>query len=241
MTLRKRWKSCVLAFIATCLLAPPAGADFETKKLEALLSANETKGGGDSNWTLKWNLKGRWLRPGTHSSFGISVDSDYAKSDASKVDRLRMGFRLLDKDYGKVTRKWYPVYLIQTEGDHSFDSVHTLGAAGFRQKRRYGFLELTAGASKDIRASEEWVGDVGAEIGYESMLGDRWKFSTGPKGEFGAFGSMRLREDRLRYSWDVSLDYKVSEKLGIGYRLWYGNTVPNSDRTQYIGVKYMWK
>lgn len=66
----------------------------------------------------------------------FTLDSDYSKSDSAKLDRLRTGARLLDKDYGKVLRKWSAVYLIQTEGDHSLDSVHTLVAAGFRQKRR---------------------------------------------------------------------------------------------------------
>lgn len=171
----------------------------------------------------------------------FSLDSDYSRSDSAKLDRLRTGTRLLDKEYGKVLRKWSPVYLIQTEGDHSLDSVHTLVAAGFRQKRRYGFFEATAGASKDIQTGESWVGDIGFEVGFEKQIGSKWKVRTGPKGEYGALGSVRLRDDRFRYSWDVNVDYRASERLGYGYRLWYGNTVPNSDRTQWIGLTYKLK
>jgi len=213
----------------------------ETKQAKAVFSAIETKGDGGSDWTLSWNFDGEWLVPGKARSLAITVDSDYSKSDTAKLDHLRTGFRTLGSDYGNVMRRWYPVFLIQTEGDHGLDSIHTLVAAGYRQQRRYGFLELTGGMSKDIRLAEGWVGDIGAQIGYERQLGSKWKFSTGPKGEFGALGEVRLRRDRFRYSWDVALDYQATEKLGLGYRLWYGNTVPNSRRTQWIGLSYSFK
>jgi len=95
--------------------------------------------------------------------------------------------------------------------------------------------------SKDIQTSESWVGDIGFEVGFEKQIGSKWKVRTGPKGEYGALGSVRLRDDRFRYSWDVNVDYQASERLGVGYRLWYGNTVPNSDRTQWIGLTYRLK
>lgn len=231
----------VIQSVALIAVVATAQADWNTNKFQILLSATETKGGGDTNTTLSWSLDGGWDREMWDRTLQFTLDSDYSKSDSAKLDRLRTGTRLLDKDYGKVLREWSPVYLIQTEGDHSLDSVHTLVAAGFRQKRRYGFLEATAGVSKDIQTSESWVGDIGFEVGLEKQIGSKWKVRTGPKGEYGALGSVRLRDDRFRYSWDVNVDYQASERLGVGYRLWYGNTVPNSDRTQWIGLTYRLK
>ncbi len=233
------WAAVVV--IVSMAASSSAWGDWETKKLRALLSASETKGKGDTNWTVKWNLGGQWETPQWGKKLTLKLDSDYSKSDTAKLDRLRTGFRLLDSDYGKIRRAWYPVYLLQTEGDHGLDSVHTLIAGGFRQQRKYGFLECTMGASKDIQTGESWVGDIGVEFGFEKQLGPKWRFSTGPKGEYGALGSVRYRDDRFRYSWDASLDYQASERLGVGYRLWYGNTVPNSDRTQWIGITYKYK
>ena len=230
-------RAFVLSVALICLVTS-AQADWQTNKLQALLSASETKGGGDTSTTLSWSLDGDWSRGMWERTLQFTLDSDYSKSDSAKLDRLRTGTRLLEKDYGAVLRHWYPVYLIQTEGDHSLDSVHTLLAAGMRQKRRYGFFEVTFGASKDIQTGESWMGDLGFEVGFSKKIGDKWTVSTGPKGEYGALGSMRLRDDRMRYSWDVNVDYAASERLGIGYRLWYGNTVPNSDRTQWLGITY---
>ncbi|MGD8239737.1 MAG: hypothetical protein PVH68_14350 [Armatimonadota bacterium] len=231
-------RSCTPIIVACTLTTCAVHADLSTQKLNALLSASETKSDDSSAWTVAWNLDGQWIKPGKHRSLTITTDSDFSKSGSRKLDRLRLAFRSLDADYGKVPRKWYSVYLGQTEGGHDFDSIHTLLAAGYRQKRKYGFIELTAGFSKDIRKSgEDWVGDVGGQFGYERELG-RWKFRTGPKGEFGTVGDVRVRGDRLRWSWDLAVDYRATKKLGVGYRLWQGNTVPNATRTQWIGITY---
>jgi len=221
-------------------LAAAVQADWETNKFQVLLSAMETKGGGDTNTTLARGLAGDWDRSLWGQTLQFTLDSDYSKSETDELDRLRTGTRLLDSDHGDVLRDWYPVFLVQTEGDHGLDSVHTLVAAGFRQKRRHGFLEGTFDVSKDVQTSEGWVGDVGVQVGYQQQVGDRWSFCTGPKGEYGAVGSVRYR-DRFRYSWDVNVDYRASDRLGVGYRLWYGNAVPHSDRTQWIGLTYKLK
>lgn len=235
-------------WVATLLLVAPlvgssraAAGGFDTQKLRALLSANNTKGQGGSDWTVAWSLDGQWKKRGRAMDLNLTLDSDYSKSDTAKLDRLRTGWRFLSSQYGKQTYKWYPVYLLQTEGDHTGDSIHTLGAFGYRQKRSYGFFELTAGASKNLRGHDQWVGDIGFQLGYQRKLGSRWTFRTGPKGEVGALGDVRVRGDRLRYSWDVQLDYAASDKMSIGYRLWSGNTVPNSRRTQWLGLSYKWK
>jgi len=228
------------AVCALCAQAALAG-DFQTKKLSAVFSASETAGQGGSTWTINWNLDAEWVRSGESSTLSISLDSDYSKSPTSQVDRLRTAFRVLGNDYGKELRRWYPVYLVQTEGDHSLRSVHTIVAVGYRQQRRHGFLELTLGASKDVRTARPWVGDIGVELAYDKPLNEKWVVGTRVKGEFAAIGKVGLRPHRTRYSWDLSLDYKASEKLGLGYRLWLGNTVPNSYRSQWIGITYTYK
>ncbi|MFQ6097952.1 MAG: hypothetical protein ACE5O2_09530, partial [Armatimonadota bacterium] len=190
MTAARRSWSC--AALALALFGGAARGDFQTEKFQALLSATETESDGNSELTVAWNLDAEWRRPGKKALLSITVDSDYSRSSRSKLDRLRTGFRLMDDDYGKKRGKWYPVFLLQTEGDHAGESIHTLAAAGYRQKIKYGFIEITLGASKDIRADEAWVGDIGTQIGYERQWG-KWKVSTGPKGEFGTVGDVRLR------------------------------------------------
>jgi hypothetical protein len=218
------------------LLGGLARAEVQTKQIRILVSANETKGTNEANWTYAWALDGKWFRPGTDASVEVTLDSDYAHSDHSRVDRLRSAWRAISPQYGKEPGHWYPVVLVQTEGDHSFESLHTLVAAGFRQQQRYGFLEFTAGASKDVRTAESWVGDIGLAFAFSRKFNERWKISSGPKADYGAIGEVRSRDDRLRYSWDVNVNYQMTDKVGLGYRLWYGNTVPNSRRTQWVGL-----
>jgi hypothetical protein len=226
---------------AALMVAMSAWAETETKKFRILISANETKGETSEKLTYAWSLDGQWHQVGERIGLETTLDSDYSRSDDTEVDRLRTAFRFISPEYGKQLHKWYPIFLAQTEGDHDFDSVHTLLAFGYRQKQRHGYLEFSAGASKDIRTGESWLGDVGMAFQYERKISERLTVSTGPKAEYGAVGEVRLRKDRLRYSWDVNIDYELGERIGLGYRLWYGNTVPNSRRTQWLGVTYEMK
>ncbi len=210
----------------------------ETTKLCVLLNTMETATESESAWTRTWALDGGWRRRGERVTLDIIVDSDYSRSDASKLDRLRTAYRFQSTHHGEETGRWYPMMLVQTEGNHSFSSIYTLAAYGMRRENSLGFLEATAGASKDLRTAEKWVGNVGFTLGYERKLGDRWKLHAGPKAEYGAFGDLRLAGDRLRYSLDGALDYQMTKKCGIGYRIWLGNTVPNSRRTQFFGLTY---
>ena len=72
----------------TLLLALCAGtctaSGFETKKLKALLSAAETKGGNDSEWTVNWSLDGKWLKSDPKRLLELTTDSDYSKSNVDK-------------------------------------------------------------------------------------------------------------------------------------------------------------
>ncbi len=228
----------VVGLLLTLSLSTAFAFDIETEKIDIVLSAAERAGGGSSEWTVSWNLDGQFGTPLLGKALAITVDSDYSRGDTSTLDRLKTGFRLLPENYEEKKRHWVPVYLLQTEGDHGIDSLHTLLATGLRQQRTYGFVEFTGGASRDVQTSQPWVGDIGATFGYEKQIGKKWKVSTGPKGEVGAIGEIRGTRDRFRYSWDVAVDYKASEKLGLGYRFWTGNTVPDARRTQWLGLTF---
>jgi len=78
-------------------------------------------------------------------------------------------------------------------------------------------------------------------FGVEYPLGTRWKISSGPKADYAALGDLRLRGDRLRYSLDANVNYTANDRLGVGYRVWVGNTVPNARRTQWLGLSYTLK
>lgn len=243
MTVASIRAACQAALLGAVLAAAfaPAARALEPVKINAVLSATETKGRGATSRTLTWSMDGEWREVTRSRQMVLRLNSDYSRSENARLDRLRTSFRRLHRDYGKQVHKWYPVYLVQTEGDHGFDGLHTLAAAGFRQRREYGYVEITAGASRDIRGDDEWMGDIGFEFGYERDLGNNWSVRTGPKGELGALGSARLRDDRLRYSWDVNINYQATETLGFGYRLWAGNTVRDSDRTQWVGITYRYR
>jgi hypothetical protein len=233
-----RYSGMALAAWAALSIAssPAAAAGFETKKLGVLISANERRG-ETSEWTYAWALDGQWERKGQQHVVAIALDSDYGRSDTSTTDRLLTSLRLIGNRDIKTSR-WRPVMLAQTEGDHSFESALLLLALGVRQDYRYGFIEFTGGASRDIGGADDWSGDVGLAFAYARNLSERWKVRTGPKAQYGTLGELRLRDDRLRYSWDLNLDYQIHEKCSLGYRLWVGNTVPGTERTQWVGVNF---
>lgn len=237
-----RWAYLGLAVAALlCLGRLPVAADWEIDNLRVLTSLHEIQSETESQWSFSWNLDGEFRWPAGSKALSLTLDSDYSKGDRAKLDRLRTAWRWMEAGYSQGAPRWYPVYLLQTEGDHGANSLHLLNAFGFRLPYRYGFLELTAGLSKDVRTSEEWIGDIGVLLSYERKIGDRWTFRAGPEVDIGALGDVRLRGGRVRYSWDAAVDYQASERLGLGYRLWYGNTVPDSKRTQWLGITFKLK
>jgi hypothetical protein len=209
----------------------------ETRKFKVLLSASEARSEDEGVWTYAWAMDAEFQR----GILNFTMDSDYSKTEDVRLDRLKTAFRFMDKNYGKDRYRWYPLVLIQTEGDHDGDSIHTLTSTGVRQQRRYGYIEVTGGASKDMKTSDPWVGDIGCQVMYDRQLGPKWRFKTGPRTEVGILGNVRLRPDQVRYSWDAALDYQMTNNFGIGYQLWVGNTVPGSERTQWLGVTFQKK
>jgi len=225
------------AIFALGIASSPTMAGVETNKLEVLISANETRGEGGSNWTYAWSFDGQWAAQGKHSMLQLTVDSDYSRSETATTDHLQNSLRWIGAS-DAADKGWKPVLLTQTEGDHSFDDALLLLAAGMRRNYRYGFLEFTAGASREIGVADDWAGDVGLAFAYARQFGDRLKVSSGPTAQYGMLGELRRRNDRLRYSWNMNIDYLIYEKCSLGYRLWMGNTTANTERTQWVGLNF---
>ncbi len=225
-----------LVAVMFCAFVVSIGNAAETEKLKLSLSLTSKSGGGDSSTDLAWAGNGKWLWGSTPHLFSLETNSKYTKSDdGAKYDRLKTWWRYRWKDVPATS--WHPLCLISTEGDHGLDSVHTLGAFGFAKDYGYGTIEVTAGASKDIKLHEAWVGDVGVLVSYERRWG-KLQWDLQPQGEMGVLGDVRLRGDRLRYNIDTGLDYDIGGNLRASYRLTFGNTTEESRRTQFLGITY---
>ena len=82
-----------------------------------------------------------------------------------------------------------------------------------------------------------WQTDFGFGVSYERQFG-RLKVSTGPRGQVVSNAQTRMVGNEFRYSYDANLSYMLDDHLGLGMRLWRGNTVIGSDGTCWIGITY---
>lgn len=237
------YRPFVMALCACVLLVvwrPAMAGHLDTQRLRVLISANEQQGADRGDWTYAWALDGQWGQQGRRAGMELTIDSDYSRSETATTDHLLTGWRWIGVRDARADG-WKPVFLAQTEGDHRFDTAMLLLAVGMRRKHRDGFIELTAGASRDIGRADEWIGDIGLAFGYERALSRKWTVRTGPQAQYGTMGQLRVRDDRLRYSWDLNLNYRINDACSLGYRLWAGNTVPTARRTQWIGLNVIVK
>ena len=213
-------------------------SDWSTDKLAVALTLTEEHVGGQSSSDLAFALDAVVSRPTGSGQFEFTVDSDFDRAfegGDDDFDRLKTWMRyLLDTSPDK---KWVPLIVISTEGDHGLDVVQTVAAFGWRKHMRHGFVELTAGASKDVQAAEPWVGDVGALVSMEQRW-DRFTWDIRPSASMGVLGETHLRGDRLLYSLSTGLNYKVGGNLGVAYRIQFNNTQGEDQRHQFLGVSY---
>lgn len=211
--------------------------DWTQDKFQVGLSITENKSEGDSLRDFSWNFDGLWTRHGRGKLFSITIDSDYSKATrgGARLDRLKTWLRRIYQN--RPPERWNPVITVTTEGDHDLGTVLTLVAGGMRKEFARGFVELTGGASKDVRTSEGWAGDIGALFQYRQAWG-RVGLTVNPETSYAALGEFRLRKDRLRYTFDVSLDYSLAEKLSVTYRVHRNNSTGISQRRQYLGLTY---
>jgi len=220
------------------MAASAVGADDWTQdKFEIGLSIAENQGDAGTSRNYSWNFDGIWTRHHPGRLFSITVDSDYSKADdgGSKVDRLKTWLRRIYQH--RPATQWNPLITISTEGDHGCDTVLTLVAGGIRKEFARGFIEFTGGASKDVRSPECWAADIGTLLSYRRQWG-RMGLTVNPETSYGMLGEFRVRRKRLRYTFDVSLDYSLGGKLAATYRLHRNNFTGTSQRHQYLGLTY---
>ena len=231
----RRWQVSLVA-VMLCAVVASVGRAAETEKLKLSLSLTSRSGDGASSTDWAWAGNGKWQWGSAPHLFSLETNSKYTKSDdGARYDRLKTWWRYSWKDVPATS--WHPLFLVSTEGDHGLDEVHTLGAFGFARDYGHGAIELTAGASKDLKAHEAWVGDIGVLVSYEKRWG-KLKWDLTPQGEMGVVGDVRLRGDRFRYNVDTGLDYDIGGNLRASYRLTFGNTTEDSQRTQFLGITY---
>ncbi len=214
------------------------GSDWSTDKFAVALTLTEEHVGGQSSSDIAVALDAIVSRPMGSGQFEFTVDSDYDRAFESAeedFDRLKTWMRyLLDTNPDK---KWVPLIVVSTEGDHGLDVVQTVAAFGWRNYMRHGFLELTAGASKDVQAAEPWVGDVGLLFDMERRW-NRFTWDIRPSASMGVLGETHLRGEELLYSLSTGLNYKVGDNLGVAYRVQFNNTQGEDQRHQFLGISY---
>ncbi len=230
-----RW--IVAASLASLIASTAYARDWTQDQFEVTASITENEAKGETSRDYSWGFDGLWTRHGDNEAFSITVDSDYSKvtgGSSSKLDRLKTWFRQIYQN--RLATEWNPVITVSTEGNHDFDTLLTLVAGGMRRESRHGFLELTAGASKDVRSAESWAGDIGVLFQHRRNWG-RLALTVKPEASYAVLGEFRLSK-KSRYTLDVALDYSLGENLGLTYRILRNNFTGDSQRRQYLGLTY---
>jgi hypothetical protein len=231
----------ILLLLALAVVALVAQADgLETRKFSVLTSASSTTSDSGTVWNYGWNATGQWQTMTKKDTLQLDVNSNYRRDTKVRADNVRIGLRLMPRAKVKVG-KWQPVYLAQSEGDHRFNKALFLFAYGARATYKQGYLELTAGASKDLSNAGPFKFDIGLQASLSRQVSPKLKVGTGPKVNFASEGEFRLRDKEKRYSWDFNADYKLSDTMTLSYRLTGGNTDPRNKGSQMIGLRYTYK
>ncbi|MGC9319349.1 MAG: hypothetical protein ACP5KN_15055 [Armatimonadota bacterium] len=223
-----------LVLVAVCA----AGAwAVQTEKLNVVANLTEERVQNESEYDLSTSVEGVWAQQETGVRWEFTLNSDYDRSLTAEdeYDRLKMWLRYLIQQRAKT--EWNPLIMVSTEGDHDFDKVNTLVAAGYRKYFDWGFVELTGGASKDIQTGDDWVGDVGGLVQVEKGFG-RFTWTVNPEVSYGLLGEVRFRENRTIYSLSTGLSYDIGRGLGAAYRLRLNNSKGDDRRHQFLGVSY---
>lgn len=214
--------------LLACVAAWPA----DLKRLDITLGIRETQSGDSHSSSYNWSLDALVEQPTDDWLYSLTVDSDYTGGD-TELDLLRTWWRVMPAKQ----REWTPVFLISTEGDHSCERMMTLGALGVRHPLPGGFLEFTAGFSKDVRTADDWEGDLGLLIDIREEWG---RFSAGikPQGKLYSTDQVRFRDGEFRYSVDFNASYRLDEHMGIGYHLLRSNLTGTTQSDQFVGITY---
>ena len=219
-----------LPLLILLLLTVPAHA--QLKRLDISIGLRETQSRNVSSVTYNWALDGLYEQPLGDFTTSLTIDSDYTGGDAN-LDVLRTWWRVMPKQ--KST--WVPVLLVSTEGDHSLERLSVLTAFGVRRKISGGFIEFSAGVSKDVQIDEAWKADFGVLLDYRHKWG---KFGVGikPQGILSTTDELRIRDGEWRYSIDLNANYALDSHIGIGYRMLRSNLSGVTNVDQFIGLTY---
>ena len=221
----------VLLVIALILvLSSPTRA--QLKRLDISLGLREIQSSNRSSVNYNWALDGLYEQPLGDFMASLTVDSDYTGGDVS-LDVLRTWWRVMPAKQSD----WSPVLLISTEGNHSLDRLSTLAALGMRRRIPGGFVEFSAGVSKDIRIDEPWKADFGVLLDYRRKWG-RLSAGIKPQGILSTIDELRVRNGAWRYSVDFNLNYTLDAHVGIGYRMLRSNLSGVTNGDQFIGLTY---
>ena len=212
------------------MLTLPAHA--QLKRLDISLGLRETQSKNVSSVTYNWALDGLYEQPLGNFTSSLTVDSDYTGGDTS-LDVLRTWWRLMPAKQSD----WTPVLIFSSEGDHSLDRLSVLTALGVRHKITGGFVEFSAGVSKDAQTNEDWKADFGILLDYRRKWG---KFGVGikPQGIISTTDELRVRGGEWRYSIDFNTTYALDSHIGIGYRMLRSNLSGVNNVDQFIGLTY---
>jgi hypothetical protein len=227
----------MLSTMAVCLLLGSAlRAGAETDQFRASLSLTNRSGDAGNATDYAWSLGAAWSDQWGHHGASLTLQSDYSRADSGATyDRLKTWWRYNLQQVSP--NRWTPLVVLSTEGPHGCDQLQTLAALGARHNISGGFVELSAGLSKDVRTAASWAGDVGGLVSFARRWG-KVAWTMQPQGNLGALGEARLRADRFVYTVDTTLDYRFSERLGATYRLQWGNSLLDARRIQFVGLTY---
>jgi hypothetical protein len=222
--------------LLVALAGVTAPATAHNDQLRASLSITDRATDGGSATDFAWSLGGAWSDDWGRKGVSLTLQSDYSRGDSgADYDRLKTWWRYELKDV--PPEAWQPLVVLSTEGPHDCGQLYTLGAFGLRHSIPGGFVEFSAGLSKDVRSAESWTGDLGALVSFQRQWGKlAWSFR--PQGNVGALGEARVRTDRFIYTVDTTLDYRFTENLGATYRLQWGNSLGEAERLQFLGITY---
>ncbi len=230
-----------IAILVWALVAAQVtSADFRAEKLGVVANVTEEHVGGESEYDFTAALDGVWADEWERARLELTIDSDYDHSltEQDEYDRLKTWVRYLFRERPKYA--WNPLIAVSTEGDHDFDQIQTLVALGLRKHFGDGFIEVTAGGSKDLTTGDDWVGDVGALVQFERDWG-RFTWTVSPEVSYGLLGELRFRQNRMLYSFSSGLSYRLTGDLGLAYRLQLNNTLGDDRRHQFLGISYSYR
>jgi hypothetical protein len=213
------------------MLSSVANAQVQLDKLNATLGWFSNDNGTSNSQYMKWACDGILSEKTELLTYSLTVDSDLSVGDVD-FDILRTWWRVVPTK----SKQWKPIFVLNTEGDHSVERLSTTISVGVRRVIPNGFIELTVGANKDIRTADNWQSDIGLLVDYQKRFGN-FGINIRPNGLYGN-GEAHLRNGRMIYILDTTLGYHFDKHFSLNYILNYNNTMGYNVSNTFIGLGY---